>query len=57
MFIERLFNQLNDFQISYDNILLKLLIGDFNMTPEDLKLRDFCDTRGLKNLIKEPTYF
>ena len=38
MFIERLSNQLNDFLASYDNILL---LGDFNMAPEDLKLQDF----------------
>ena len=35
MFIEKLSNQLNDLHTSYDNILL---LGDFNMTPEDLTL-------------------
>ena len=54
MFIERLSNQLNDLHASYENILL---LGDFNITPEDLKLRDFCDTHDLENLIKEPTCF
>ena len=54
MFIEKLSNQLNDLQTSYDNILL---LGDFNMTPENLKLQVFCDTHDLENLIKEPTYF
>ena len=48
MFIERLSNQLNDLHTSYDI----LLPGDFNMTPEDLKLQNFCDTHGLENLIK-----
>ena len=52
MFVERLFNHLNDLHTSYDNILL---LGDFNMIPEDLKLQDFCDTHDLENLIKEPT--
>ena len=51
MFIERLSNQ---FHTSYDNILA---LGDFSMTLEDLKLQDFCDTRDLENLIKEPTCF
>ena len=32
MFIEKLSNQLNDLYTIYDNILL---LGDFNMTPED----------------------
>ena len=54
MFIEKLSNQLDDIHTSYDNILL---LGDFNMTPEDLKLQVFCDTHDLENLIKEPTCF
>ena len=54
MFIEILSNQLNDLHIIYDNILL---LGNFNTTPESLKLQDFCDTHGLENLIKEPTCF
>ena len=51
MFIERLSNQLNDLHTSYDNVFL---LGDFNMTPEDLKLQVFCDTHDLENLTKEP---
>ena len=51
MFIEKLSNQLNDLHTSYDNILL---LGDLNMKPEDLKLKVFCDTHDLENLIKEP---
>ena len=54
MFIERLSNQLNDLHTSYGNILL---LGDFNMTPEDLKLQVFCDTHDIENLIKVPTCF
>ena len=53
MFIEKLSNQLNDLHTNYDILLL----GDFNMTPEDLKLQVFCDTHDLENLIKEPTCF
>ena len=54
MLFEKLSNQLNDLHISYDNILLQ---GDFNVTPEDLKLQDFCDTHDFHNLIKERTWF
>ena len=54
MFIEKLSNQLNDLHTSCDNILL---LGDFNRTPEDLKLQVFCDNHDLENLIKEPTCF
>ena len=54
MFIEKLSNQLTDLHTSYDNILL---LGDFNMTLEDLKLQVFCGTHDLENLIKEPTCF
>ena len=50
-FVGKLSNQLNDIRTSYDILLL----GDFNMTPEDLKLQVFCDTHDLENLIKEPT--
>ena len=53
MFIERLSNQLNDLRTSYDILLL----GDFNMAPDDLKFQDFCHTHDLENLIKEPTCF
>ena len=48
MFTEKLSNQLNDLHTSYDNILL---LGDFNMTAEDLKLQVFCGTHDLKNLL------
>ena len=33
------------------------LLCAFNMTPENLKLQDFCGTHDLLNLIKEPTCF
>ena len=54
MFIEKLSNHLNDLHTSYDTILL---LGDFNMTHENLKLQVFCDTHDIENLIKEPTCF
>ena len=54
MFIERLSNKLNELHSSYNNILL---LGNFNMTPADLKLQHFCDTNDLKNLIKQSVCF
>ena len=54
MFIEILSNRLNNLHTSYDNILV---LCDFNLTPQDLELQDFCDTHDLENLIKEPTCF
>ena len=47
IFIERLPNQLNDLYTRYDNALL---LSDFKMTPETLKLQDFCDTHDLEDL-------
>ena len=38
----------------YDNILL---IGDFNVTPENRHLKDFSDSNDFENLIKEPICF
>ena len=38
----------------YDNILL---MGDFNMTPENHHLKDFTNSNDFENLIKEPTCF
>ena len=54
MFLEKFSNQFNDLHTSYDNFLL---LGDFNMKPEDLKLQVFCDTHDFENLIKEPICF
>ena len=46
--------ELNDLRTNYNNILF---LVDFSMTPEDLKLQDFCDTHDLENLIKEADCF
>ena len=54
MFIEKLSNQLNDLNTSYDSISL---LDDFNMATGYLKLQHFCGTYDLKKLIKEPTGF
>ena len=38
----------------YDNMLL---MGDFNVTPENRHLKDFSDSNDFENLIKEPICF
>ena len=38
----------------YDNALL---MGDFNMIPENHHLKDFTDSNDFENLIKEPSCF
>ena len=38
----------------YNNMLL---MGDFNMTPENHHLKDFTDSNDFENLIKEPICF
>ena len=54
MILIKLFNQLIDLHTVHYNILL---LSDFNMTPESLKLQDLCDIHDLENFIKERTCF
>ena len=44
MILVKLFNQLIDLHTGYYNILL---LSDFNMTPESLKLQDLSDIARL----------
>lgn len=44
MFIETLSNQLNNLHTSYDNILV---LSDFKMALQDLRLQDYCDTHDV----------
>ena len=39
---------------NYNNILL---LGDLNAEVENNFLKDFCDSYGMKNLIRVPTYY
>ena len=34
-----------------------LILGDSNASIEKNQMKCFCDTYGLKNLIKQPTYY
>ena len=33
------------------------MFGDFNVEVEEANIKTFCDTYGLKNLIKQPTCY
>ena len=41
-------------QIIIDNIIL---LGDFNLQPNEIIMADFCKLYNLKNIVKEPTCF
>ena len=45
-------NSLDLYSAKYENIIL---IGDFNVSPEDSHMERFCGSYWLKNLIKVPT--
>ena len=45
---------MNDSLRQYDNVIL---LGDFNLTPENNLMVDFLNTHDLDNLINEPTCY
>ena len=52
--LENMSENLSRYLDSYENIIL---LGDFEMTPEDKNLQYFTNTFSLEHLINEPTYF
>ena len=50
--LQRFKNSLDLFSAKYENIIL---IGGFNVNPEDSNMETFCGSYELKNLIKVPT--
>ena len=54
IFISEVTKALTFYRQNYDNILL---MGDFNMTPENHHLKDSTDSNYFENLMKEPTCF
>ena len=48
----RLRNSLDLYSAKYENMIL---IGNFNVSPEDWHMEAFCESYELKNLIKVPT--
>ena len=50
--LQRLINTLDLYSAKYENIIL---IRDFNVSPEDSLKELFCESYGLRNLIKVPT--
>ena len=53
-FLEEIQNSLNFFYSHYENIIL---VGDFNMTAEDICMKQFLESFDMQNLINEPTCF
>ena len=52
--LEHLRRNLDLYSANYNNLLL---MGDFNVNTSELNMKDFCDSYGLKSLIKVPTCF
>ena len=46
--LQRLRNNLDLYSAKHKNIIL---IGDFNISPEDSHMKTFCESYGVKNLI------
>ena len=53
-FLNELSNAISFYKATYDDVLL---IGDFNMTLENVSLQNFCDSFNFEELIKHPTCF
>ena len=45
---------LDQFSATYDNLIL---LGDFNVDPEEVNMSDFLNIYNLKNLVKLKTCF
>ena len=45
---------LDDFNTTYDNIII---LGDFNVEPEESRMSDFLNIYNMKNLVKEKTCY
>ena len=54
LFLESLSKSLSIYLDTYENVIL---LGDFNMSPEDKNSQLFADSFNLKHLIKKPTCF
>ena len=54
VFLENSSKSLSIYLDTYENVIL---LGDFNMTPEDKNLQLFADPFNLEHLIKKPTCF
>ena len=53
-FLEKISNELNELIKKYENLLL---LGDFNMTPDNVAMKEFLSTHDFENLVKSPTCF
>ena len=50
--LQQLRNSLDLHSAKYENVIL---IGNSNVSPEDSHMETFCESYGLKNLLKVPT--
>ena len=46
--------KLDQFSATYDNLIL---LGDFNVAPEEVNMLDFLNIYNLKNLVKQKTCY
>ena len=53
-FLEKISNELNELIKKYENLFF---LGDFNMTPENVAMKEFLSTHDFENLVKSPTCF
>ena len=52
--LECLSRILDEHNSEYDN---SVFIGDFNVNVNESSMKEFCNLKGLKSLINEPTCF
>ena len=52
--LETLSKNLASYSSSYENLII---IGDYNVSVEETSISGFCDTFGLKSLIKDATCY
>ena len=53
-FLEHVGRQIDKYLSKYENLLL---IGDWNSAVTEKKMKEFCETYNLQNLIKSPTCY
>ena len=52
--LENISAGLDQFSASYDNIII---MGDFNVEPEEINMSNFLNIYNMKNLVKEKTCY
>ena len=52
--VKNISTKLDQFSATYDNLIL---LGDFNVAPEEVNMLDFLNIYNLKNLVKQKTCY